>query len=150
MNSQQHDRKDCAPACLQAICWYYGLRHTLKSLRTLCVTTNEGVSLYGISRAAEQLGFRASGVRLNYEQLVSGSPLPCIVHWEQRHFVVVIKSGKRRVTVFDPAFGEIRYAIRKHTVKSFSWLPVWPILNSPMQSSRNDGSGKAYRPNCLT
>ena len=105
----QHDRKDCAPSCLQAICWHYGLRHTLKSLRTLCVTTNEGVSLYGISKAAEQLGFRASGVRLTFKQLITDSPLPCIVHWEQRHFVVVIKSGRRRVTVFDPAFGEIRY-----------------------------------------
>ncbi len=107
--SLQHDRKDCAPACLQAICQHYGLRHTLKSLRPLCLSSKEGVSLYGISRAAEQLGFRTSGVRISYKQLISDSPLPCIVHWKQRHFVVVLKSGKRRITVFDPAFGEIRY-----------------------------------------
>jgi ATP-binding cassette subfamily B protein len=64
--SLQHDRKDCAPACLQAICQHYGLRHTLKSLRPLCLSSKEGVSLYGISRAAEQLGFRTSGVRISY------------------------------------------------------------------------------------
>lgn len=108
-NSIQHDRKDCAPACLQAVCRHYGLHRTLNSLRLLCFASKEGASLYGLSQAAEQMGFRATGVKVSLEQLISESPLPCIVHWNQRHFVVVMPGGKRRIRVFDPAFGEVRY-----------------------------------------
>lgn len=125
IKSLQHDRKDCAPACLQAVCRHYGLRRTLNSLRPLCLSSKEGASLFGLSRAAEQLAFRATGVRVGYEQLTLDSPLPCIVHWEQRHFVVVMKTGRRRVTVFDPAFGEIRY-------KKDEFLRGWALPGEQM------------------
>jgi ATP-binding cassette subfamily B protein len=120
----QHDKKDCGPACLQAISRHYGLGHTLKSLRPLCAPSKEGVSLFGICKAAEQIGFRATGVKLAYRQLLSQTTLPCIVHWEQRHFVVVKKAGKHGINIFDPAFGDIRLTIDE-------FLRGWALPGQP-------------------
>nr|NQU91225.1 peptidase domain-containing ABC transporter [Bacteroidota bacterium] len=143
----QHDKKDCGPACLQAISRHYGLRHTMRSLRALCNPSREGVSLYGICKGAEQLGFRASGVQIGWEQLVSQTHLPCIAHWEQRHFVVVKKAGKRRVKVFDPAFGEIRY--RKGEFLRGWALPGKPsgvcLLMEPTPEIYTNNSGEPER-----
>jgi len=52
--------------------------------------------MLGISDAAESIGFRTRGYRLTWKQLRDEVPLPCIVHWNQRHFVVVYKIKKRR------------------------------------------------------
>lgn len=106
----QHDKKDCAPSCLQYIGRHYGLRQSLQSIRKLCAASREGVSLFNLLKAANQMGFRATGVRGSYEQLSSAAHMPCIAHWKQRHYVVVTNAGKRKVQVFDPAFGEIRYS----------------------------------------
>ncbi len=106
----QHDKKDCGPACLQYVGRHHGLLQSLQSVRRLCATSREGVSFFNLSKAAGQMGFRATGVRLSYAQLTSGTPLPCIAHWKQRHFVVVINAGKRKVKVYDPAYGELTYS----------------------------------------
>ena len=71
--------------------------------------TREGVSLLGISDAAESIGMRSMGVKITFEQLKKEAPLPCIVHWGQEHFVVVYKFQKGKVFVADPAFGRIEY-----------------------------------------
>jgi len=137
----QHDKKDCGPACLLAISRHYGLSHTLKSLRPLCAPSREGVSLYGICKAAEKLGFRASGVRLAFEQLVSDSHLPCIIHWEQRHFVVVEKAGKHKVNITDPAYGEIRYRkdeFLRGWIASGQQLGIALLLEPTPEIFRND------------
>ncbi|MDR2410932.1 MAG: hypothetical protein LBE13_22860, partial [Bacteroidales bacterium] len=82
------DAMDCGPACLQMIAKHYGKHYRLEHLREHCFLTREGVSLLGISEAAEKIGFRTTGVKITFEQLCE-APLPCIVHWKQRHFVVV-------------------------------------------------------------
>lgn len=70
--------------------------------------------MLGISDAAESIGFRATGVKITWEQFRDEMPLPCIVHWNQRHFVVVYEIRKRRggyvVKVADPASGLLTYA----------------------------------------
>lgn len=110
----QLDGMDCGPSCLRMIARYYGKTLSLESLRSGCHITREGVSLLGISDAAESLGFRTRGVKLTWEQLSREAPLPCIVHWRQRHFVVVYRIRKRgrrgdRVGVADPAHGLLEY-----------------------------------------
>ena len=71
--------------------------------------------MLGISDAAESIGFRTIGVKMNFEKLASEVPLPCIVHWKQNHFVVVYEikeksnSGKVIISVADPAHGIIKY-----------------------------------------
>ncbi|MFP4018159.1 MAG: peptidase domain-containing ABC transporter [Bacteroidales bacterium] len=106
---QQHDAMDCGPACLRMVAKHYGKNFTLQTLRDRSHITREGVSMLGISDAAESIGFRTMGVRISWEQLVSEAPLPCIAHWKQNHFVVVYKIKNDKVFVSDPARGRITY-----------------------------------------
>ena len=104
---------DCGPTCLRMIARHYGRSYSLQNLRERCHITREGVSMLGISDAAESIGFRATGVKITWEQLRDEMPLPCIAHWNQRHFVVVYEVRKRRggyvVKVADPASGLLTY-----------------------------------------
>ncbi len=110
----QLDAMDCGPTCLRMIARHYGRHYSLETLRQHSFITREGVSMLGISDAAEYIGFRTSGVMISFEQLVKDAPLPCIVHWKQNHFVVVhnIKKDKKaghRIYVADPALGLVTY-----------------------------------------
>ncbi len=86
---QQLDQMDCGPTCLRMVAKHYGRLFTAQSLREKAQIGKEGVSMLGISEAAEAIGFRTMGVRVCFEKLASEAPLPCIVHWDQNHFVVV-------------------------------------------------------------
>src|SRR5699024_3188193 len=88
---------------------YYGRSYTLETLRHKSGINREGVSLLGISEAAEQIGFRTTGVRLTWKQLQKEAPLPCVAYWNQVHFVVIYKTTKQKVFVADPAKGKITY-----------------------------------------
>ncbi|MFH0895703.1 MAG: peptidase domain-containing ABC transporter [Bacteroidota bacterium] len=106
---RQLDAMDCGPTCLRMVAKHYGKTYSLQSLREKCHITREGVSLLGISDAAENIGFRTMGVRLSFEQLKEEATLPCIVHWNQKHFVVVYKITKDHVWVSDPGASLIKY-----------------------------------------
>src|SRR5687767_12917798 len=93
---RQLDSMDCGPTCLKMVSRYYGKSVDLHVLREKCYITKRGVSLLGISDAAENLGFRTLGVKLTWEQLKDDANLPCIVHWNQNHFVVVHKISEKR------------------------------------------------------
>lgn len=105
---------DCGPTCLRMVAKFYGKSFSLQYLRSRSFITKAGVSMLGISDAAESIGFRTKGYRLTWEELCDEVPLPCIVHWKQRHFVVVynIKKGRKDETVFvaDPALGLLTYS----------------------------------------
>ena len=88
---QQYDAMDCGPTCLAMISQYYGKKYDIDHLHDLCSISNEGVSLYGISLAAEKIGLHAIGTQLSLIQLIDEMPLPCILHWNQNHFVVLYK-----------------------------------------------------------
>lgn len=93
---KQLDAMDCGPTCLRMVAKYYGKSYSLQYLRSRSYITREGVSMLGISEAAENIGFRTKGFRLTWEELRDDVPLPCIVHWKQRHFVVVYAIKKRK------------------------------------------------------
>ena len=140
----QLDAMDCGPTCLRMIAKHYGRHYSLETLRQKCFIGRSGVSLLGISTAAESIGFRTIGVHISFEQLCE-APLPCIVHWKQNHFVVVydiqIKGNHTRsivetfhetslqtpyegtVFVADPARGHVKF-----TIKEF--LSGWLSTNS--------------------
>ena len=126
--THQHDTMDCGPACVQMVARHYGRHYTLETLRQKCHISREGVSLLGISEAAESIGFKTVGARLSFEQLKNEAPLPCIAHWKQRHFVVVHKIRKDTVFVADPAHGLV-----KLTAQEF--LNGWA-------STRNEGTNE--------
>lgn len=95
----QLDAMDCGPSCLRMIAKYYGKTYSLQTLRARSFITREGVSMLGISDAAEFIGFRTSGVRITFKQLVEDVPLPCILHWNQNHFVVCYDIVKRKTVI---------------------------------------------------
>ena len=117
----QHDSMDCGPACLQMIAKFYGKMHSLQTLREYCYANRNGVTLLGISDAAERIGFRAMGIKTDFSKLANKVILPCIVHWKQDHFIVVYKikvhksgnSPKATIYVADPAFGCLKYSIEE-------------------------------------
>ncbi len=106
---KQLDAMDCGPSCLRMIAKYYGKAYTLQTLRNKSYLSRDGVSMMGISEAAESIGFRTMGVSITPAQLLSTAPLPLIVHWKQIHFVVVYRVSRDKVFVADPAFGLVRY-----------------------------------------
>ena len=110
----QHDAADCGPTCLRMIAKYYGKEYSAEMLKNHCSISRNGVSLLGISDAAEYIGFHTLGVRISFEQLVNDAVLPCVVHWNQNHFVVVYKIEKSkkdryRIHVADPASQKLCY-----------------------------------------
>lgn len=100
----------CGAACLSMICCHYGSRYSLEQVSELCGVTTEGVSLKGIANAAEVLGMDSLSTRSTEKQL-SEIPLPCILHWNQNHFVVLYKidSDGNRFHICDPGKG--RYTV---------------------------------------
>ena len=111
--TRQLDEMDCGPASLRMVAAYYGRFESLTKLREACYITRMGVSMLGISKAAEGLGMRTMAVRIpltGTEEApgLSQFPLPCIAHWEGRHFLVVYKMNRRHVWVADPAHGQLK------------------------------------------
>jgi len=107
-NYKQTEAKDCGPTCIKIIAKYYGKIINTQQLRTLSETTREGSSLLGLSEAVESMGFRSLGVKLSFTKLLE-APLPCIVHWNKNHYVVVYKIKKGIIYISDPAHGLITY-----------------------------------------
>jgi ATP-binding cassette subfamily B protein len=106
---KQPDEMDCGPTCLRMIAKEFGKSISLQELRQLANTTRIGSSLFGLSEAAEKIGFRTIGVKINFEQLVEEATLPCIAHWNQNHFVVIYKIKNETVYVADPGHGLLTY-----------------------------------------
>lgn len=107
---KQFDAMDCGPACLKMVASFYKKNYSLDYLRKKCYITREGVSFLGLSEAASAIGFKAIGVKIPFEVLSEKVTLPCIVHWRQKHFVVVYGTGKGKIRVADPAYGLMQYS----------------------------------------
>lgn len=111
----QQESADCGPACLRMIAQYYGHSYSLEMLRSHSFISREGVSMLGISDAAEYLGMHTLGVKITFEQLANEAVLPCILHWNQNHFVVCYGIKKKRfsddykIYIADPASQKLCY-----------------------------------------
>jgi ATP-binding cassette subfamily B protein len=105
---KQPDSKDCGPTCLKIIAKHYGKTLNIQTLRSLSETTREGSNLLTLSDASEKIGFRTLGVKLSIKKLKE-APLPCILHWNNNHYVVLYKIKKNKFYVSDPAHGLLEY-----------------------------------------
>lgn len=120
----QHDQMDCGPACLAMVASYYGKNFGLQYLRDKSFITREGVSLLGISEASKKIGFKEIAAKLKIEELDTDL-FPCIIHWNQNHFVVLIKisknffTGKKIYKIADPGHGLLSLTEEKFKK---SWL----------------------------
>ena len=105
----QHDSMQCGIACLAMICKHYGKEFSIETLSRYCFASTEGVSLLGISEAANKLGLHSVCGRVSMEQMQQ-APLPCILHWNQNHFVVLYKQKQgKKFYIADPGKGLITY-----------------------------------------
>lgn len=109
----QLDMMDCGPTCLRMISKYYGKNYSAQTLRTKSQIGKDGVNLLGISEAAESIGLKSLGVQLNLEDLLTQVNLPCILHWNKNHFVVLppqkkkIFKCRKTISIADPALNNI-------------------------------------------
>ncbi|WP_284651347.1 peptidase domain-containing ABC transporter [Flavobacterium terrisoli] len=108
-NYIQADSKDCGATSLKIIAKHYGKTLNIQTLRKLSETTREGSTLMNISDAAETIGFKTLGVKVNLDKLLE-APLPCIIHWNKNHYVVLYKIRKEIFYISDPAIGLIEYS----------------------------------------
>lgn len=105
---------DCGPTCLYMISRYYGRVFSMEKLRELTEIGKEGVSLLGISDAAEKIGFQTTALQISFKKLLQDAPKPAILLWGQNHFIILLpqkriyflhKTSSRKISVADPAMG---------------------------------------------
>lgn len=137
----QLDAMDCGSTSLRMIAKYYGKYYSAQTLRERCFVTREGVSMLGISDAAESIGFHTMGVKMTFEQLSEEAVLPCILHWNQNHFVVCYKitksrKGKYQIYISDPASQRLTYT-KEEFIKC--WI-------STSQSGKEQGTALLMEP----
>lgn len=104
----QTESKDCGPTCLKIIAKHYGKRLNIQKVRELAETTREGSNLLSLGNAAESIGFRSLGVKLSLTDLKE-APVPCILHWNKNHYVVLYKIKRGKYYISDPAIGLLTY-----------------------------------------
>ena len=119
----QKDSMQCGIACLQMVCKYFGREYSMNTLSKLCFATTEGVSMLDINEAANILGLHTTCVRAA-TSILSEAHLPCILHWNQNHFVVLykVKNGKK-FYIADPGKGLVTYSLeefKKHWISTRS------------------------------
>ena len=105
----QPDAKDCGPTCLKIISRHFGRTIDLSFIRKISETNRGGSSLLGLSYAANELGFKCLGVKINIEKL-HRAPLPCILHWNKNHYIVLYKIKRKKYYISDPSHGLLKYS----------------------------------------
>jgi ATP-binding cassette, subfamily B, bacterial len=107
---KQASAQECGPACLKMILAYYEEDHSISELNRITkMDTLSGTNLYDLSEAAKSFGYKTQGVAISYEVFKENFIAPCIVHWQDNHFVVVYKIKNRKIFVADPAVGLLEY-----------------------------------------
>ncbi|MFD3293432.1 peptidase domain-containing ABC transporter [Aquirufa sp. KTFRIE-69F] len=149
---QQHDSIDCGPTCLRMVAKHFGRSISLQKLREATQIGTEGVSLLGISEAAENIGIKSLAIKVTFKQFKKDANLPCIVHWKQNHFIVVYQIKKNnQVLVADPASGIIKYSYSEFesqwatTMHEGEKVGIALLLEPTLRfynSSENDNEGK--------
>lgn len=148
---KQLDLMDCGPTCLRMIAKHYGKSISLQTLRTASGINREGVSMLGISQAAEKVGFHTLGAKLTYHQLATEVPLPLIAHWQQEHFIVVYKVKRNKVYVADPigtltTYSSEEFCARWGTSTEGQELTGIALLLEPTPSFYEAGEGEDATP----
>jgi ATP-binding cassette, subfamily B, bacterial len=116
---KQLESMDCGPTCLRMVAKHFGRAFSVQSLREASQIGRDGVNLLGISEAAERIGLKSLAIKVTIDKLIEEAPLPCIVHWNQVHFVVVYKiappprwRANKGYTIYvaDPSGGLLKYS----------------------------------------
>jgi len=125
----QSESKDCGPTCLKIVSKFFGKDIDIELLRNYTQTNRQGSTFLGLFNAAERIGFKAIGARILIND-INKSILPCILHWNDIHFVVLYKIKNENFYLSDPAVGLIKF-------KKADFLKFW--LGKSTINENNEG-----------
>ncbi|PVX48172.1 cysteine peptidase family C39 domain-containing protein [Hallella colorans] len=114
---RQYDSMDCSPTCLKIIAKYYNKDIEIETIRKWSGIARDGVSLYGLDAAAKRLEFETNPVLISAHDLVHYFEAPCIIHWNQKHFMVCYKISSNHFSpvfhIIDPAQGRCKFSMNE-------------------------------------
>ncbi|MBD1852946.1 peptidase domain-containing ABC transporter [Cyanobacteria bacterium FACHB-502] len=121
---QQHSEEDCGAACLASIARHYGLKMSVREIRSLVGTGQQGTNLWGLQQGAAKLGFSVRPVRVSLEALerLHEIPLPAIIHWKGNHWVVLYGKRGQQFVIVDPAIGVRRLSAQELAAGWTDWV----------------------------
>ena len=119
---RQIEAAECSLACLAMIMEYHGDGTGLSALRRKFPLSQNGTNLKNVIAIAQQVGLSARAVRLELNELTK-LDVPCILHWDLNHFVVLREIKKQTVIIHDPASGE-RSLTMKDVSRHFSGVAL--------------------------
>ncbi|AXD74692.1 peptidase domain-containing ABC transporter [Salmonella enterica] len=133
----QTESSECGLACLSMICGHYGKNIDLISLRRQFNLSARGTSLSGIKGMAEELGMLTRALSLELHEL-GGLQVPCILHWNFNHFVVLVRVKRNRFVLHDPARGR-RIVGQEEMSQYFTGvaLEIWPGSEFTVETVNN-------------
>jgi ATP-binding cassette subfamily B protein RaxB len=107
---RQSEAAECGIACLAMTANAHGMHLDLSEMRRFFPLSLKGAKLNQLIHIAQQLGFATRPLRLEVDDL-GKLKLPCILHWDLNHFVVLTRVGESKVTILDPAIGERKFSL---------------------------------------
>ncbi|MFZ4834408.1 peptidase domain-containing ABC transporter [Rouxiella sp. Mn2063] len=133
----QTEISECGLACLAMVCGHYGKNVDLISLRRQFNLSSRGANLAGINSIAEQLGMATRAASLELNEL-GALKMPCILHWDFNHFVVLVSVKRNRFVLHDPARGQRNVGLDEMS-QYFTGvaLEIWPGSEFTVQTVKN-------------
>jgi ATP-binding cassette subfamily B protein len=113
----QLETMDCGPACIKMIAAHYGRQYSLDYLKGLSDFSRLGTNFQSLSTCCQKIDFDTTAVKIPFYSIAEQEPglqecpLPCIVHWREKHFVVVYEITDKYVKIADPAMGKVKLAV---------------------------------------
>ena len=136
----QTEAAECGLICIAMIANYYGNKVDLNVLRRLYSVSLKGSTLKGLVNLAEQMNFTARPLKLEMEAFQQ-LQVPCVLHWNLNHFVVLKKVKDNVVYIHDPAIGE-RKLLLPEVAKSFTGVALELLPNSSFEKTKEPEKAK--------
>lgn len=132
----QTEATECGLACVAMVAGFHGHRTDLVTLRRQFPVSLKGATLADLIQIAGRLDMGVRPLKLDLEGL-GHLQLPCILHWNFNHFVVLKAVSTKTITIYDPGFGE-RKLSADEVSKSFTGvaLELWPSPNFKPQEQK--------------
>ena len=109
----QMEALECGAACLTMVMAYYSKWVPLEQVRLDCGVSRDGSNARNMLAAARNYGFEADGYRMEVDALKKNAKLPCIIHWNFNHFVVLCGFRGDKAVLNDPARGTVRVSMEE-------------------------------------
>lgn len=100
----QTEAAECGLACIVMVCRYFGMNIDLLNLRQKFGLSTQGATLATLVHIGSQLNLQTRALSLDLNE-IRQLRRPCLLHWDMSHFVVLVKAGRNKFTLHDPAFG---------------------------------------------